>query len=125
MKKAGIPPLLLVMAVFTAFLLGFFLGRLNHSESPTLSVNMNAPITSTQADKDLNFNAYVNGKLNINAAEAEDLMLLPGIGETLAQRIIEYRTENGPFASVEDLVNVKGIGASSLEEISAYITVGG
>lgn len=62
-------------------------------------------------------------KLNINTATAADLETLSGIGEVLAQRIVDHRTENGPFASVDDLVDVSGIGDSILEQIRDDVTV--
>ncbi|TYT22436.1 ComEA family DNA-binding protein [Dictyoglomus thermophilum] len=62
------------------------------------------------------------GKVNINTASKEELESLPGIGPTLAQRIIEYREENGVFTSAEDLLNVKGIGEKKLEKIKDQIT---
>lgn len=61
--------------------------------------------------------------INVNVATAEELESLPGIGEVIAQRIIDYREENGPFASVDDLVNVSGIGEATLEEIRDLVTV--
>ena len=63
------------------------------------------------------------GPLNINTATAEQLDELYGIGPVLAERILQYRRENGPFTSVEELLEVKGIGASVLEEIVDLITV--
>lgn len=65
----------------------------------------------------------VSGKINLNTADAELLMTLPGIGETLAQRIIEYRTYNGAFDSIEDLMNVTGFGSGILEKIRDLITI--
>jgi competence protein ComEA len=55
------------------------------------------------------------GKININSADQDQLMLLDGIGESYAQRIIEYREQNGPFAVPEDLLKIKGIGPKTLE----------
>ena len=62
-------------------------------------------------------------KIDINRAEPWLLEALPGIGEVLAQRIVEYRSENGPFRTVEDLLKVSGIGPATLENIEDYITV--
>lgn len=68
--------------------------------------------------------AYVAFPLNINVSTKEQLMLLPGIGEVLAQRIVDYRSTNGLFSSVEELTQVRGISRSLLEKIKDDITVG-
>jgi len=62
-------------------------------------------------------------RININTAEAWLLEALPGIGEALAQKIIGYRTVNGPFQQVEDLMNVDGIGLSVFDKVKDKITV--
>lgn len=62
-------------------------------------------------------------KLNVNAATTEDLCRLPGIGETLAERIGEYRRENGGFSSIDELEQVEGIGAQKLDAIRDLICV--
>jgi len=62
-------------------------------------------------------------KININRAEAWLLEALDGIGDTLAQRIVEYRESNGPFQSIDDLTDVSGIGSKTLENIRDEITV--
>jgi competence protein ComEA len=64
------------------------------------------------------------GLLNINTASAAELDGLPGIGQSFAERIIEYRTANGPFKSTDDLRNVKGIGPALFAKIAPLITVG-
>ena len=63
--------------------------------------------------------------LDINSATAEELEALPHIGPTLAERIIEYRQEHGPFHNVDELLNVKGIGSSLLAKLKPYLTVSG
>ncbi len=62
-------------------------------------------------------------KVNINTAEAWLLQALPSIGETLALRIIDYRTSNGPFQETEELMRVEGIGTKLFEQIKEKITV--
>ena len=62
-------------------------------------------------------------KIDINRAEPWLLETLPGIGEVLAQRIVDYRNENGPFKRIEDLLKVSGIGEATFEKIRDYITV--
>jgi len=62
--------------------------------------------------------------ININFATAFELETLPGIGPTLAQRIVEYREQNGFFLSTEDIINVPGIGPSVYDDIKDLITVG-
>ncbi len=64
------------------------------------------------------------GKININTATAEELDKLPGIGPSIAKAIIDYRTANGPFKTIEDINNVKGIGDALFAKIKDSITVG-
>ena len=67
--------------------------------------------------------AVAGGLVNVNSAIATELEELPGIGEVIAQRIIDYRTENGPFATVDELLDVSGIGDATLESIRELVTV--
>lgn len=61
--------------------------------------------------------------VNINTATLDELDALPGIGPTTAQKIIDYRDENGPFNQIEDIMNVSGIGPTTFENIQDLITV--
>lgn len=67
--------------------------------------------------------AVAGGLINVNTATATELETLPGVGEVLAQRIIDHRTENGPFTSVDQLVDVSGIGDAILGSIRELVTV--
>ena len=63
------------------------------------------------------------GLININTASAQELQALKGIGPALSKRIIEYRQTHGAFSSPEDLINVKGIGPTTLSKFRSQITV--
>jgi competence protein ComEA len=63
------------------------------------------------------------GLINVNTASATELEALPGVGEVIAQAIVDYRTENGPFASVDQLLDVSGIGDATLANIRDLVTV--
>ena len=64
-----------------------------------------------------------NTKVNINTANKEKLETLPGIGETTAQKIIEYREQNGKFKTIENLKNVSGIGDAKFNSLKDKIIV--
>ena len=64
-----------------------------------------------------------DGRVNINTADLEELKSLPGIGDVIAQNIIDYREENGSFTQLEDLKNVTRIGDKIFESISESITL--
>ena len=77
------------------------------------AVTMSAPMVSA-----------ATGKININTASVEELTELQKVGPTTAERIVAYREANGPFRTVDDLVNVKGVGDKILELNKDRITVG-
>ena len=63
-------------------------------------------------------------RVDVNRADLELLMTLPGVGETRARAIIQYRGEHGPFRYPEELISVPGIGEGLLEELLPLITAG-
>ncbi len=78
----------------------------------------------TSADgADAGSDAEGQGLVNINTANATQLTQLPGVGPAIAQKIIDYRTANGPFTSVDDLTKVPGIGAAKLAQIKSHARV--
>jgi competence protein ComEA len=64
------------------------------------------------------------GKVNLNAATAAQLATLPGIGPKVAARIVEYRQKSGGFKSVQELMNVQGVGEKSFQKLQSYVTTG-
>jgi comEA protein len=79
----------------------------------------------TQKESDTNDKKQIKPgrKININTELAGDLQLLPGVGEIMAERIIEYREQKGGFQRVDDIKKVKGIGDKKFEQIKEYIVV--
>ncbi|MBN1914080.1 MAG: helix-hairpin-helix domain-containing protein [Candidatus Omnitrophica bacterium] len=63
------------------------------------------------------------GKIDINAAEEDVLVILPGIGEKLARRIVDYRKERGQIEDIEELAAVKGLSPARVERLKEYIFV--
>lgn len=114
--------LLSITAVFIAVLLGMFIGKNFAKEYVSLS---DAYTTSAAVAAEETATAAQDSKLNINTATLSQLTMLPGIGEVLAQNIIDYRQAYGPFTAPEDLLLVEGIGEKRLDEIREYITLGG
>lgn len=127
MKKDSAYTLATMTFVFAALLFGILIGR----EMFKGDVYYNIPDTNTVAPTKFIENTEasteateVTGKkININTATVEELDALPGIGPTYAERIIEYRTKNGTFKDVSELMNISGIGQKTLDKILEYITV--
>lgn len=115
---------------FLCLILGIFIGRNLTDAHLTIESNVsnnteisqstqNSQTSETQSSE----SEIKDGKININTATAKQLELLPGIGEVIAQRIVDYRTENGPFQTVDDITNVSGIGETKLEQLRPYAKV--
>lgn len=65
----------------------------------------------------------MEGKGDLNTATVKELQMLPGVGKAIAERIVEYRKANGPFESVDDLKNVKGIGKAKLDKLKDHVNI--
>jgi len=89
----------------------------NKQEPPEAPVT-EAPSDATGAPK------QGDGKININVASQSELKDLPGIGDVLASRIVDYRRQHGDFSRIEDIRNVSGIGEKRYQAIEDKITVG-
>ena len=123
MKKVNLS---LAMTFILALLAGIMLRNIGH---PGFTVIENSDASSshideaevTEAPDDNAGNAIVSGKININTADANTLMELEGIGESLSKRIIDYRTKHGKFETIEDIMKVSGIGKKRFDSIKEYI----
>ena len=106
-----------IETVFFVFicLLSFFLYRNNGMNSGQLFV-----ISSNNSSKNVGDFQFLALQLDLNEADEMELTLLPRIGEVLAKRIVDYRNENGNFDSVDDLLNVKGVGPKTLARLHPF-----
>ena len=118
MKNALKWSITLIAVLFLVFCSGMMLGRRTNIITADPAAETNSAPTSQAS-----VITSTDGKINLNTATAKDLQKLPGIGETLANRIIEYRNQNGPFRSIRELQLVNGIGAKTLENIIELIYV--
>lgn len=136
MKKPQLQLIVAATCVFAAFLLGFFIGR-NTARTPIVlqTVSQAPSVAPAATPETVAASAAIqavpdepeapSGLININTATSKQLQTLPGIGPVLAQRIIDYRTQHGPFSSVRELIRVSGIGQKRLETILDLISTEG
>ena len=127
-------------AAVCVFLLGFFAGRSGTRGVVTVQTSglrapsaAETPAETPEPEPDETGDASQEGEpeseepdfpLDHNTATAEELTALPGIGEVLAQRIVDFRAENGPFRIIDELKDVRGIGDTIFDGLKDYITVG-
>lgn len=107
--------LLGLTGLFLCLLLGLFLrDRAALAAPASVETRLSVPVEEVRPDP---------APLNLNTAGREALTALPGIGEALAERILAYREEHGPFETVEDLTKVPGIGQGKLAALEGLVTV--
>lgn len=126
MKNKLLTVLPVLTALFAGLTLGLFLSRNPAGGSVKVSVPAQAQSAAAAADTQPEPSTQEDAlPVDINSANVTDLAQLPGIGEVLARRIVDYRTIHGRFTAVEQLTNVEGIGEGKLEAILEQITIGG
>ena len=121
----------IVLGLTAAFLVvtgGYFVsGQLGEAEYQ-VTVSKQAPAVSASLPEveDGYPDSLLEGEvIDLNTASVADLTRRPGSGEKRAQAIVDYRESSGPFQSVEELTEVKGIGEGILAQVYDYVTVGG
>ena len=105
----------IILFLLTLLIVGLSFG-LYQNKTPSVNVEIN----SFTPDSNI---PWQSKKININEADAQTLVSLNGIGHTLANRILEYRSRNGYFRSVEELKKVKGVGNKLFERIKDEVCV--
>lgn len=128
---------LCLTAAFLLFTGGYFTASVKSAAQP---YQVTAQLRPTQAEMETAFPAgdgsasqeagrpdslLPGERIDVNTASLLDLTRLPGIGESKAQAIVDWREANGPFQTADQLLEVKGIGEGILENIRPYVTVGG
>lgn len=116
-RKAKIASTIALVAAAAG--IGFLLDNINRDEF----VIENIPDNIENSAETTEVPCIVNEKVNINEADANVLEKLDGIGASTAEKIIEYRNKNGKFSTVDDLVNVSGIGEKKLEDLRDKLCV--
>ena len=135
MKKSGTWIFAIIVTLFAGFLIGLLAGRgvqsgmveisplLQQANAAPTAKGISVPAESATNEPAVQSTTVSGQKININTAPLEELETLPGIGPSIAQRIIDYRTEHGGFRNIYELINVSGIGEKKLIALLDYITV--
>ena len=116
MKKRSINPLILITLFFAVFMAGFYFGRVSHKEPVT--VNSTDGTVPRQDSETVTFSKFC-----INTATDAQLQTIPGIGPVTAKAILDYRSTHGNFSSLNELLEVPGIGEDTLARMIPYLTI--
>ena len=131
MRKPDYSILALTTLLFVVFITGYFLGMNRRKSQVTVSVSQDITKKPTEtidfetSEPEIETTLGIILPVAINRANKDTLSTLPGIGDILAQRIIDYRNTHGNFTYVEDLLNVEGISKGRLDAIRDLIVIGG
>lgn len=144
--------LLMIVLLFVAFCAGLYIGKQQKADGFVIVTQRQAPAqetaerketekttqgtkpsvkatektaqsTASQTEESTEPTEPGDTRMNLNTATKEELMTLPGIGEVLAQRILDFRESYGPFQSVDDLDMVEGIGQKTIDKLRERVTV--
>lgn len=125
MKKVLFHPLVLITIFTVALLAGILLGR--HTTGSVIvtkeSNDDTSQTTTTNVEHPVEDNLLAD-KININTATVDELCLLPNVGQKTAEKIIDYRNENGPFTRLDELSNIEGFGEKTVNSLKKYLTTG-
>ncbi|MDG0842587.1 helix-hairpin-helix domain-containing protein [Staphylococcus equorum] len=96
---------------------------INSNQQRNENINNGSHKSTSSSSTRVSDNSTNQEKININNATETELLTVPGIGPSKAKSIIEYREQNGAFESIEQLTEVKGIGAKTFEKLGSYFTI--
>ena len=134
MQKNQKLPYFSLLCCFFLFLGGVFMGRQSsgtpilhteHQPAAQIAGETDRPSALETTAAPVRSLPREDGRIHLNTATAEELKTLPGVGDVLARRILDYRDQNGPFRSPEELMNVKGIGEKIYAGLQDLIDLGG